>query len=90
MWNHDQIARTEDFYVGTSISVRAGLASADLGSSSSALLFQSLASTGFGGTAPVPGGSPAPWAAVIATGLLCTGAAGVWLCRARHQARHAR
>ncbi len=49
LWNHDQIARTEDFYLGTSFSARAGLADADLGSSSSALLFQSSASTGFGG-----------------------------------------
>src|SRR6516225_4624350 len=49
MWNHDQIARTEDFYLGTSFSVRAGMAAASFGSSSSALLFQSYASTGFGG-----------------------------------------
>jgi len=49
MWNHDQIGRTEDFYLGTSFSARVGYADADLGSSSSALLFQSFASTGFGG-----------------------------------------
>ena len=49
MWNHDQIGRTEDFYLGTSFSARVGYADADLGSSSSALLFQSYASTGFGG-----------------------------------------
>jgi len=49
MWNHDQIARTEDFYLGTSFSVRAGMAAAGFGSSSSALIFQSFASTGFGG-----------------------------------------
>jgi len=49
LYNHDQIARTEDFYLGTSLSVRAGYADRDLGSSSSALLFQSNASTGFGG-----------------------------------------
>jgi hypothetical protein len=49
MWNHDQIARTEDFYLGTSFSARVGLADASFGSSSSALLFQSYASTGFGG-----------------------------------------
>ena len=48
--NHDQIARTEDFYLGTSFSVRAGYAAAALGSSSSALIFNSSASTGFGGT----------------------------------------
>jgi hypothetical protein len=48
--NHDQIARTEDFYLGTSFSVRAGYAAAALGSSSSALIFNSNASTGFGGS----------------------------------------
>ncbi len=49
MWNHDQIGRTEDFYLGTSFSARAGYANASLGSSTNALLFQSDASTGFGG-----------------------------------------
>ena len=49
MWNHDQIARTEDFYLGTSLSARVGFAGASFGSSSSALIFQSSASTGFGG-----------------------------------------
>ncbi len=49
LWNHDQIGRTEDFYLGTSFSARAGYADAALGSSTSALLFQSYASTGFGG-----------------------------------------
>jgi len=49
MWNHDQIARTEDFYLGTSFSTRVGFAGASFGSSSSALIFQSSASTGFGG-----------------------------------------
>ena len=48
--NHDEIARTEDFYLGTSLSVRAGYADTALGSSSSALIFNSNASTGFGGT----------------------------------------
>jgi len=48
------------------------------------------AATGFGGTAPVPAPSPVPWAAVIAGGLLCCAAAGYWLRRVRHQARHAR
>jgi hypothetical protein len=47
LWNHDQLARTEDFYLGTSFSVRAGVADAALGSSSSATIFQSNASTGF-------------------------------------------
>jgi outer membrane protein assembly factor BamA len=49
MWNHDQIGRTEDFYLGTSFSARAGYAAASWGSSSSALIFQTYASTGFGG-----------------------------------------
>src|SRR6516225_1655325 len=49
LWNHDQIARTEDFYLGTSFSARVGFADAAFGSSSSALIFQSFASTGFGG-----------------------------------------
>jgi outer membrane protein assembly factor BamA len=49
MWYHDQIGRTEDFYLGTSFSARVGYADAALGSSTSALLFQSNASTGFGG-----------------------------------------
>jgi Surface antigen variable number repeat len=48
LWNHDQIGRTEDFYLGTSFSARAGYADAAFGSSSSALLFQSYASTGLG------------------------------------------
>ena len=47
LWNHDQIARTEDFYVGTSASVRVGWADAAFGSSRSALIFQSSASRGF-------------------------------------------
>lgn len=56
----------------------------------STVMPQGGAATGFGGTAPVPAPSPAPWAAVIAAGLLCTGAAAFWLRLARHQARHAR
>jgi hemolysin activation/secretion protein len=47
LWNHDQLARTEDFYLGTSFSMRAGVADAALGSSSSAAIFQSNVSTGF-------------------------------------------
>jgi hypothetical protein len=46
--------------------------------------------TGFGGTAPVPAPSPVPWAAVVVGGLLCCAAAGYWLRKVRHQARHAR
>jgi hypothetical protein len=50
--NHDQIARTEDFYVGTSASLRAGWADTAYGSSNSALILQGSASKGFidGGT----------------------------------------
>ena len=52
LYNHDQIARTEDFYVGTSASVRVGWAQRALGSSSDALIYQGSASRGFmdGGT----------------------------------------
>jgi len=50
LYDHDQIARTEDFYLGTSASVRVGYAGTAFGSSSNALIFQSNASTGFGGT----------------------------------------
>jgi hypothetical protein len=46
-WNHDQIGRTEDFYLGTSASVRAGVADASLGSTSTALIFQSSATRAF-------------------------------------------
>jgi len=49
MINHDQIVRTEDFYLGTSFSTRVGFAASSFGSSSSALLFQTSASTGLGG-----------------------------------------
>jgi hypothetical protein len=47
LWNHDQIARTEDFYLGTAVSARVGWADAGIGSSQSALIFQSNASRGF-------------------------------------------
>jgi hypothetical protein len=47
LWNHDQIARTEDFYLGTALSLRAGWADSSFGSSQSALIFQSSASKGF-------------------------------------------
>jgi hypothetical protein len=46
-FNHDQIARTEDFYVGTTASVRVGWADSALGSSRSALIFQSTVGRGF-------------------------------------------
>jgi len=54
LYNHDQIARTEDFYLGTTASVRVGAASASMGSSQSAIIFHSVARRGFrgdGGTA---------------------------------------
>ncbi len=47
LWNHDEIARTEDFYIGTSVTARAGWADSAVGSSQSALIFQSTASRGF-------------------------------------------
>ena len=47
IWNHDEIARTEDFYLGTAVSARVGWAGAGIGSSQSALIFQSNASRGF-------------------------------------------
>jgi len=46
LWNHDQIARTEDFYLGTTASVRVGWADAALGSSRSALMVRSSAGRG--------------------------------------------
>lgn len=47
LWNHDEIARTEDFYIGTSVTARAGWADSAAGSSQSAFIFQSTASRGF-------------------------------------------
>ena len=47
LFNHDQIARTEDFYIGTSASVRVGWAQRAFGSSSDAAIFQGSASRGF-------------------------------------------
>ena len=44
--NRDQIGRTEDFYLGTNITLRLGWADSALGSSRSALLFQAAASQG--------------------------------------------
>ncbi|GAC1453096.1 MAG: hypothetical protein PVSMB6_06740 [Steroidobacteraceae bacterium] len=49
LWNHDEIARTEDFYTGTSVTARAGWADSAVGSSRSALIFQGTASRGFRG-----------------------------------------
>ena len=47
LFNHDQIGRTEDFYLGTAASVRTGFAASAFGSSSTALIFQASATTGF-------------------------------------------
>jgi len=49
LFNHDQIARTEDFYLGTNHSVRVGWADSALGSSRSALMFRGTAGRGFAG-----------------------------------------
>ena len=46
-FNHDQIARTEDFYVGTTARVRVGWADSAFGSNRSALMLQSSAGHGF-------------------------------------------
>jgi hypothetical protein len=47
LYNHDEIARTEDFYLGTAFSARVGWAGAGVGSSQTALLYQTNASSGF-------------------------------------------
>ena len=47
LFNHDQIGRTEDFYLGTSASMRLGFAASSMGSSSNAMIFQSSATRGF-------------------------------------------
>ena len=47
MWNHDQIGRTEDFYLGTAFTARVGYADTAMGSTQSAVIFQSNASRGF-------------------------------------------
>lgn len=46
--NHDQIGRTEDFYLGTRLSARLGWADSALGSDRSALMFSASAGHGFG------------------------------------------
>jgi hypothetical protein len=57
----------------------------------SAVMPRGPVATGLGGTAPAPAASPAPWAATVAAGLLCSAAAAAYrLRRARHHARHAR
>ena len=47
LFNHDQILRTEDFYLGTIATLRVGWADSALGSSRSALIVQSTAGRGF-------------------------------------------
>ena len=47
LYNHDQILRTEDFYLGTLATLRAGWADSAWGSSRSAFVFQSTAAKGF-------------------------------------------
>src|SRR5215469_915128 len=47
LWNHDQILKTEDFYLGTSAAVRVGYADAGFGSSRSAAIFTSSVGRGF-------------------------------------------
>lgn len=47
LFNHDQILRTEDFYLGTIARLRVGWADSTLGSSRSALIFQSTAGKGY-------------------------------------------
>jgi len=51
LWNHDQLLRTEDFYMGTQAMLRLGWADTAWGSSQSALIIQSSAGTGFRGGA---------------------------------------
>lgn len=46
--NHDQIERTEDFYLGTSLSVQVGWTDPRLGSTAEATLLQVAANKGFG------------------------------------------
>jgi len=46
--NHDQIGRTEDFYLGTRFGMRLGWADAGLGSDRNALLFSANIGHGFG------------------------------------------
>ena len=47
LWNHNQIARTEDFTLGTTASVRLGFAQSGWGSTSSAVLINASANKGF-------------------------------------------
>ncbi len=47
LYNHDQILRTEDFYLGTIATLRLGWADSALGSSQSALMIQGTAGKGY-------------------------------------------
>jgi hypothetical protein len=47
LWNHDQILKTEDFYLGTIATLRVGYADAAFGSSQSAVIIQSTAGKGY-------------------------------------------
>ena len=47
LWNHDQIARTEDFTLGTTASLRLGYAPTALGSTTNAIMILASAAKGF-------------------------------------------
>jgi hypothetical protein len=47
LWNHDQILKTEDFYLGAIATLRVGYADAGFGSSESATIIQSTAGKGY-------------------------------------------
>jgi hypothetical protein len=47
VWNHDQIARTEDFQLGTTASMRLGFAPTAFGSTTDAIIIQASAAKGF-------------------------------------------
>ncbi len=47
LWNHDQIARTEDFQTGLTAGVRVGYAPTALGSTTNAVIIQSSVARGF-------------------------------------------
>jgi hypothetical protein len=47
LWNHDQILKTEDFYLGTIVTLRVGYADQAFGSSQSAVIFNGTAGRGY-------------------------------------------
>ena len=47
LWNHDQIARTEDFALGLTASLRVGFAPTSFGSTTNAVVIKSTAARGF-------------------------------------------